>query len=386
MRIVILGSTGSIGTQTLEVVRGLGNIEVAALTAHSNIDLLEQQIAEFRPKVAAVYDEAAALELARRVGPVCEVLSGPDGIVAVAENGDGLVVNALVGSAGVLPTIAAINAGCNIALANKETLVCAGEIIMPLAKAKGVAILPVDSEHSAIFQCLQGNGDNKPHKIYLTASGGPFRGYTLSQLEKVTVEDALRHPNWSMGRKVTIDSATMMNKGLEVIEAGWLFDAAAEEIEVLVHPQSVVHSMVEFADGQIVAQLGPPDMRLPIQYALTYPHRASNTFSRLNFAKSNTLTFETPNFEAFPCLRLAYEAYKAGGMLPNVLNAANEVALEMFLAKKISFLDIAKIIDGTISAYTCEYNGNNAIDIDGILEVEKWARGMALKAVRGKPR
>jgi len=383
MKIVILGSTGSIGTQTLEAVRNLGNIEVFGLTAYSNIDLLEQQIIEFKPKVAAVYDEAAALELSRRVGSACEILTGSNGIIAVASVGANcvrpLVLNALVGSSGVLPTIAAIKAGSNIALANKETLVCAGEIIMSLAKAKGVSIIPVDSEHSAIFQCLQGNDGNRLNKIYLTASGGPFRGYSASQLEKVTVEGALRHPNWSMGHKVTIDSATMMNKGLEVIEAGWLFDASPDEIEVLVHPQSVVHSMVEFADGQVIAQLGPPDMRLPIQYALTYPNRVTNTFSRLDFTKSSTLTFEVPDFEAFPCLRLAYEAYKAGGMLPNVLNAANEVAVELFLAKKISFLDIARIIDGTISAYTCVNDGNNAIDIDGVLEVEKWARQTALK-------
>jgi len=379
MKIVVLGSTGSVGTQTLEVVRNLGYIEVTALAAHSNIDLLEHQIAEFEPKLAAVYDGVKAMELKRRVGRTCEVLAGMDGLVAAAaESAAQLVVNALVGSIGLLPTVAAIKAGKDIALANKETLVCAGEIIMPMAKAANVKILPVDSEHSAIFQCLQGNVDNSPRKIYLTASGGPFRGYARSQLEKVSVADALNHPNWAMGRKITIDSATMMNKGLEVIEASRLFGLAVDQMEVLVHPQSVIHSMVEFADGQVLAQLGPPDMRLPIQYALTYPDRKPNNFNRLDFAKINTLTFEPPNNEFFPCLALAYEAYKQGGMQPNVLNAANETAVQMFLDEKIPFLDISRIIDRTICAYN-GHNGNNMLDIENILETERWARDFAHK-------
>ena len=368
MRIAILGSTGSIGTQTLEVARAL-NIEIAALTAHSNVDLIAAQIAEFKPKLAVMFDEAAALELKKRVD--IEVLAGMDGLVAAAWIDCNVVVNALVGNVGLLPTVAAINAGRDVALANKEVLVCAGEIIMPLAKARNVSILPVDSEHSAISQCLE--GVNAPRRIYLTASGGPFRSFTAAQLADVTLEDALKHPNWSMGRKITIDSATMMNKGLEVIEARWLFGLDAGDISVLVHPQSIVHSMVEFADGQILAQLGPPDMRLPIQYALTHPRRVTANFKRLDFSGNINLTFEQPDWENFPCLGLAYDALRTGGLVPTVLNAANEAAVQMFLDKKIPFTGIGKIIDGTISAY----NGNDAVDIENILEAENWARMFA---------
>ena len=372
MKIAILGSTGSIGTQTLEVVRNLGNIEVVALTAHRNAEALEKQIAEFKPKLAAVYDEKAAMHLSSVNNT--EILTGLDGIAAAAAISEAdLVVNALVGNIGLLPTLSAIKAGKDIALANKETLVCGGEIIMPLADKHGVNILPIDSEHSAIFQCIQTSAGNTAERIYLTASGGPFRGYTKEKLAAVSLSDALNHPNWVMGKKITIDSATLMNKGLEVIEAKWLFGLHHDKIEVLVHPQSIVHSMVEFADGQILAQLGPPDMRLPIQYALTHPKRKNSNFSRLNFAEHSSLTFEQPDYKNFPCLALAYEALKTGGLYPTILNAANEAAVDMFLDEKISFTDIASITDRTISSY----NGHNIVDIDNILEVETWAKQFA---------
>jgi len=374
MKISVLGSTGSIGTQTLEVAQNLG-VEVVALTAHSNIDLLETQIAKFKPKMVAVYDEAQAIELKRRIAGT-EVLAGMDGVVAAASLTEpDTVVNALVGNVGLLPTVAAIKAGKDVALANKEVLVCGGEIIMAMASAQGVKILPIDSEHSAIFQCLMDG--NKPRCIYLTASGGPFRGFSAEQLAKVSLSDALKHPNWVMGRKITIDSATMMNKGLEVIEARWLFGLEAAQINVFVHPQSIIHSMVEFVDGQILAQLGPPDMRLPIQYALTYPVRTKTSFKRLDFKQHSTLTFEHPDFNNFPCLRLAYEAIEAGSLVPTVLNAANEMAVQMFLDEKIHFTDIAKIIDKTISAY----NGKHAVNIENILQVEKWAKNFAEREV-----
>ena len=380
MKIAVLGSTGSIGTQTLEVVRGLGNIEIVALAAHSNIDLIERQIGEFKPKIAAIYDENAAISLKKRVGGEVEVVAGMEGLKQAASMAEaGLVVNAVVGNIGLLPTIAAIEAGKNVALANKEVLVCGGEVIMPMAAAQDVAILPVDSEHSAIFQCLANNRE-KPARLYLTASGGPFRGHSAAELANVTVAEALKHPNWAMGHKITIDSATMMNKGLEVIEARWLFDVSPEAISVVVHPQSVIHSMVEFSDGQILAQLGPPDMRLPIQYALTHPKRRPNAFGRLDFTRHVSLTFEPPDFASFPCLRLAYEALEVGGLMPTVLNAANEVAVAAFLAEKIPFNSISAIIDRTI----CAYNGNtnrDCVDIDNILEVEKWAKEFAGKEV-----
>jgi len=271
-----------------------------------------------------------------------------------------------------MPTAAAIRAGTDVALANKEVLVCGGEVIMPLAAKHGARIIPVDSEHSAIFQCLTG-GVNPPHRLYLTASGGPFRNHTAAELANVTVADALKHPNWVMGRKITVDSATMMNKGLEVIEARWLFDVTAEQISVLIHPQSVIHSMVEFADGQIMAQMGAPDMRLPIAYALTHPNRAANPFARLDFHKFNTLTFEQPDMTRFGCLRLAYEVLQAGGMYPAVLNAANEAAVQAFLDEKLAFNRIEDIISRTITAY----NDNTAVTIENIPEVEKWARKFA---------
>ncbi|MCL2576406.1 MAG: 1-deoxy-D-xylulose-5-phosphate reductoisomerase [Defluviitaleaceae bacterium] len=365
--IVILGSTGSIGTQTLDVVRSLG-LTVYALTAHSNVDLMEAQIREFSPKLAVMYDEAAAIELKKRIGGLCEINHGIDGIIDAATCRPSIVVNSLVGSIGLLPTIAAIKAGNTIALANKETLVCAGEIIMPLARKHNVDILPLDSEHSAIFQCLD---DNKPKRLLLTASGGPFRGRSLEEMHNVTVEQALAHPNWSMGKKISIDSATMMNKGLEVIEARWLFDVPQDNIDVVIHPQSIVHSMVEFNDGQVIAQLGAPDMRLVIQYGLTYPTRLPNNFGRLDFSKQFSLDFSPPDMVNFSCLRLAYDVLRKGGLYPAILNAANEAAVDAFLDKKIGFTDIPMIIENALSAYTDECR---LVDVDAILHAQNWAK------------
>ncbi|MCL2236300.1 MAG: 1-deoxy-D-xylulose-5-phosphate reductoisomerase [Defluviitaleaceae bacterium] len=372
MKISILGSTGSIGRQTLEVVENLTHdYQVEALTAHSNVDLLEAQVKKFQPSLAVLWGEADALELKRRVGSICEVAYGMEGLKQAASlPAVDLVVNSVVGNVGLLPTMSALEAGKPVAIANKEVLVTAGEIIMPLARAKGVHILPVDSEHSAIFQCLAGSAQ-PPAKIYLTASGGPFRGKTKAEMAGVTVEQALAHPNWAMGQKISIDSATMMNKGLEVIEAKWLFDLRPDQIHVLVHPQSIIHSMAEFEDGQIMAQLGAPDMRLAIQHAITHPNRLPNPFKRLDFSVHNNLTFAQPDFENFPCLALAYQALEAGGHYPTVLNAANEEAVAAFLAKKISFLDIPAIIDRALSAYTDESKG---LTIDSILEADAWAR------------
>jgi len=374
LKISLLGATGSIGTQTLDVAQNLG-LDVVCLTAHSNIDLLEEQIRKFSPSLAVVYDENAALELKKRVGGMIEVAAGMEGLKQAASlSAADVVVNALVGNVGLLPTVAALEAGKTLALANKEVLVCAGEVVMPLAKKNGVEIMPIDSEHSAIFQCLAGT--NRPQKIYLTASGGPFRGKTKADMAHVTPDEALAHPNWSMGAKISIDSATMMNKGLEVIEARWLFDIPAGQIDVLVHPQSVIHSMVEFEDGQILAQLGAPDMRLVIQYALTHPRRAANNFNRLDFAKHNNLTFTAPDMHNFPCLALAYAALEKGGLYPTVLNASNEAAVAAFLNKEISFLDIPAIIDKTMDAY----NENNLmVNIDNILAAEAWAKDFVTK-------
>ena len=345
-KIAILGSTGSIGTQTLEVVRANKDIEVTALAAGSNIDLLEKQIREFSPKIAAVWNEEKAKELKDRVRDLdIRVESGMDGLLAVeTELGAEIVVTAVVGMIGIRPTIAAMNAGKDIALANKETLVTAGHIIMSLAKEKHVRILPVDSEHSAIFQSLNGETGNKIHKILLTASGGPFRGWTREQMKGVQVEDALKHPNWTMGRKITIDSSTLVNKGLEVMEAKWLFDVELDQIQVVVHPQSVIHSMVQYEDGAIIAQLGTPDMKLPIQYALYYPERRFLRGMRLDFYKLGQMTFEAPDMETFEGLKFALEAMRRGGNIPTVFNAANEKAVAMFLERRIAFLDIPDII------------------------------------------
>ncbi len=351
--IAILGSTGSIGTQTLEVVRENQDIRVAALAAGNNIVLLEQQIREFAPKTAAVWTEEKAKELRERVKDLpVKIVSGMDGLleISVLEETD-ILVTAIVGMIGIRPTIAAIRAGKDIALANKETLVTAGHIIMPLAKEHHVSILPVDSEHSAIFQSLQGNEKNSIKKILLTASGGPFRGRKREELANIQVEDALKHPNWEMGRKITIDSSTMINKGLEVIEAKWLFDVDFDQIQVVVQPQSVIHSMVEYEDGAVIAQLGTPDMKLPIQYALYYPKRRNLPGDRLDFWKLTELTFEQPDLETFYGLRLAYEAGRAGGTMPTVFNAANERAVSLFLDRKIKYLEIPEIIHYCMDAH-----------------------------------
>ncbi len=345
-KIAILGSTGSIGTQTLEIVREQGDLQVTALAAGSNITLLEKQIRQFRPVLAAVWEEEKARDLKERVKDLdIEILSGMEGLIAVAVQEESeILVTAIVGMLGLRPTVAAIQAGKTIALANKETLVTAGHLIMPLAKEYGVSILPVDSEHSAIFQSLNGERENQISRILLTASGGPFRGKTREELQQVTLEDALKHPNWSMGKKITVDSATLVNKGLEVMEAKWLFDVDLDQIQVLVHPQSVIHSMVEYEDGAVIAQLGTPDMRLPIQYALYYPKRKSLSGKRLDFFELGNLTFEKPDMETFEGLSLAMQAMRRGGNLPTVFNAANERAVAMFLNKEIGFWDITEII------------------------------------------
>jgi len=357
-KIAILGSTGSIGTQTLEVVRANKDIEVTALAAGSNIDLLEKQIREFSPKIAAVWNEEKAKELKDRVRDLdIRVESGMEGLLAVAtELGAEIVVTAVVGMIGIRPTIAAMNAGKDIALANKETLVTAGHIIMSLAKEKHVRILPVDSEHSAIFQSLNGETGNKIHKILLTASGGPFRGWTREQMKGVQVEDALKHPNWTMGRKITIDSSTMVNKGLEVMEARWLFGVEMDQVQVVVQPQSVIHSMVEYEDGAVIAQLGTPDMKLPIQYALYYPERRFLAGDRLDFAKLAQITFEAPDFENFHGLSLAYKAGRRGGTLPTVFNAANERAVQKFLDREIGYLTITDMIEAAMEHHTVKEN------------------------------
>ena len=348
--IAILGSTGSIGTQTLEVVRAQQDIKVTALSAGDNIDLLEQQIREFKPVLAAVKTEEKAKELALRISNLdIPVLSGMDGLMAVAcEEKAEVLVTAIVGMLGIRPTIAAIEAGKDIAL------VTAGHIIMPLAKKCGVRILPVDSEHSAIFQSLNGEKEhgNKIDKILLTASGGPFRGMTREQLSQVRLEDALKHPNWVMGRKITIDSATLVNKGLEVMEAKWLFDVELDQIQVVVHPQSVIHSMVQYEDGAIIAQLGTPDMKLPIQYALYYPERRFLRGMRLDFYKLGQMTFEAPDMDTFEGLKFALEAMRRGGNIPTVFNAANEKAVAMFLERRIAFLDIPDIIASAMEEIT----------------------------------
>ena len=345
-KIGILGSTGSIGTQTLEIVRTNKDIEVTALAAGSNIELLERQIREFKPELAAVWNPDRAAELRDRVRDLdVKVLSGMDGLLAAAsEPRSEILVTAVVGMIGVLPTIEAIKAGKDIALANKETLVTAGHIIMPLAREKQVKILPVDSEHSAIFQSLQGGQQRTLRKILLTASGGPFRGKKKEELENIQVEDALKHPNWEMGKKITIDSSTMINKGLEVIEAKWLFGVTVDQIQVVVQPQSIIHSMVEYEDGAVIAQLGTPDMKLPIQYALYYPERRFLPGKRLDFGELSAITFERPDMETFYGLQLAFEAGRRGGSLPTVFNAANERAVALFLKRKIRYLQIPEII------------------------------------------
>ena len=368
-KIAILGSTGSIGTQTLEVVRENKDIEVLGLAAGNNIKLLERQIREFHPKMAAVWTEERAKELRENVKDLdIKIVSGMEGLIelSVMEESE-ILVTAIVGMIGIRPTIEAIKAGKDIALANKETLVTAGHIIMPLAKEYQVAILPVDSEHSAIFQSLQGGQGKALHKILLTASGGPFRQKTREELLNIQVEDALKHPNWEMGRKITIDSSTLVNKGLEVIEAKWLFDVSLDQIEVVVHPQSIIHSMVEYVDGAIIAQLGTPDMKLPIQYALYYPERRFLPGDRLDFAALSKLTFEKPDMETFYGLRLAFEAGKEGGSLPTVFNAANELTVSKFLDRKIKYLEIPEIIEHCMQAHKTIADPS----VDEILQTEQ---------------
>lgn len=346
-RIGVLGSTGSIGTQTLEIVRNNKDLQVTALAAGTSVTLMEQQIREFLPQLAVMWTEEAARDLKERVADLpVKVLCGMDGLLTLAAMEDmDILVTAIVGMIGIRPTIAAISAGKTIALANKETLVTAGHIIMPLAAEKKVPILPVDSEHSAIFQSMNGENRKRVSKILLTASGGPFRGKKREELADITVEDALKHPNWSMGRKITVDSSTLVNKGLEVIEAKWLFNVEPENIQVVVQPQSVIHSMVEYEDGGIMAQLGTPDMKLPIQYALTYPQRRNLPGERLDFSKLTDITFEKPDPDTFRGLSLAYQAGREGGSMPTVFNAANEKAVAMFLNRKIGYPDIPRIIE-----------------------------------------
>ena len=352
-KIAILGSTGSIGTQTLEVARENGDLQITALAAGNNIELLEKQIREFHPGLVAVWKEEKAKELKDRVKDLdVKVVCGMDGLLEVAtEPSSEILVTAIVGMIGIRPTIAAMKAGKDIALANKETLVTAGHIIIPLAKECNVQILPVDSEHSAIFQCLNGEHRSQLKKILLTASGGPFRGKKKEELKHVQVEDALKHPNWSMGRKITIDSATLVNKGLEMMEARWLFGVEPKDIQIVVQPKSIIHSMVEFVDGAVIAQLGTPDMKLPIQYALYYPDRKYLPGDRLDFWSLNQITFEKPDMENFPGLKLAFDAAAAGGSMPTVFNAANERAVALFLAKKIRFLEIYDVIAGAMEAH-----------------------------------
>ena len=356
-KISILGSTGSIGTQTLEVVENLGDIRVAAITGNKNIALLEKQARKFQPELVAVMDAENAKALQSRLSDTkIRIVSGMDGLVEAATYEDvDTVVTSVVGNVGLQPTFAAIRAGKNIALANKETLVSAGQLVMDFAKQHHVRIYPVDSEHSAIFQSLQGNADNRISRILLTASGGPFRGKKREELEHVTAADALAHPNWHMGKKITIDSATLMNKGLEVMEAKWLFDVDVDQIEVLVHPQSIVHSAVEYEDGAIIAQMGEPDMRIPIQYALTYPKRAKSPFPRVDFSVRSHLTLKT------------------GGTMPAVLNGANEIAVARFLKGELAFLQIPSLIERTMDAYTVKYK----YTLEDLLEADAWASAYA---------
>ncbi|MBE5952754.1 MAG: 1-deoxy-D-xylulose-5-phosphate reductoisomerase [Lachnospiraceae bacterium] len=372
--IAIIGSTGSIGTQTLDIVRENKDLKVVAISAGSNTALLEKQAREFMPDIVGIWDEDKAKQLRVALSDVnIRVVSGMEGLIEIATYEESqILVTAIVGMIGIRPTIEAIKAGKDIALANKETLVTAGHIIMPLAKEMGVSILPVDSEHSAIFQCIHGETNmgvnNKISRLLITASGGPFRGRKRDELKDVTVEDALKHPNWAMGRKITIDSATLVNKGLEVIEAKWLFDIEPDNIEVVVQPQSIIHSMVEFEDGSVKAQLGTPDMKLPIQYALYYPERRYLPGDRLDFTKMNGIIIDEPDCETFFGLNFAYNAIKAGGSMPTVFNAANEKAVALFLDKKIKFLQIYEIIDACMKAHTIIDNPK----LEEILSTEQW--------------
>lgn len=381
-KIAILGSTGSIGTQTLDIVREQGDIQVVAMAAGSNISLLEAQMREFKPSLVSVWDEKKASELRTNTKDLgIKIVSGMEGLLEVSVIPESeILVTAIVGMLGIRPTIAAIKAGKKIALANKETLVTAGHIIIPLAKEYKVPILPVDSEHSAIFQSLQGAGDNKISRILLTASGGPFRGKKADELKNIQVEDALKHPNWSMGRKITIDSSTLVNKGLEVMEAKWLFDVALDQIQVVVHPQSVIHSAVEYQDGAVIAQLGTPDMRLPIQYALYYPERRNLSGRRLDLFEIADLTFEKPDTDTFRGLALAYQAMEKGGNIPTVYNAANEKAVSLFLDRKISYPEITELIEACME--NAEFIDHP--DVDEILGTEAAAYEFIEKKMSAK--
>ena len=382
--ISILGSTGSIGTQTLDVLRRLKkytdyDIKVSALSANKNIELLEEQILEFKPNFVVVMDEERAIKLKKRISyENINILSGVDGLIKISTLDEiDTVVTSVVGNIGLEPTLEAIKAYKNIALANKETLVSAGKLVMDLAYKKNINIFPVDSEHSAVFQCLQGNKENEISKLILTASGGAFKDKSLYELKNIEIEDALKHPNWTMGKKITIDSSTLMNKGLEVIEAMWLFNINFDKIEVVIHPQSIIHSAVEFNDGSIIAQMGERDMKLPIQYALLYPKRVNTNLPRLDFFKNNNLTFEKPNLDIFKCLKLAFESIKKGGTMPTVLNAANEVAVERFLNKEISFLQIPDLIEKTMFSHKVIYN----YTLEDIMFADKNAREFAYNKI-----
>lgn len=377
--IAVLGSTGSIGTQTLDIVRNnTDELKIKVLAAGSNVELIEKQIREFKPEIAVLYNAEKANELKIKIADTgVKVLSGMDGMIEAATFDDvDTVVTSMVGMIGIKPTIAAIKAGKNIALANKETLVTAGHIIMPLIKEHKVSLLPVDSEHSAIFQSMNGENRKRISKILLTASGGPFRGKSYEELKNVTLEDALKHPNWAMGQKITVDSATLVNKGLEVMEAAWLFDVDVSMIQVVVHPQSVIHSMVEYEDTAVIAQLGCPDMRLPIQYALFYPDRRFLDAKKLDFFEMKSLTFEKPDMDTFKGLKFAMDAAEFGGSMPTVFNASNEEAVAMFLNKKIGFLDIYRIIEESMNRHTVISNP----DIDTVLSVERDTREFIRKS------
>lgn len=376
LRIAVLGSTGSIGKNTLEVVRNLNKnsypVSVKYISANSNVELLVSQIEEFKPKAAVIFNMQSFNDLkSRSLNHKCEILCSQEGINEIASRDDfELVVNALVGFSGLIPTIEAIKNGKDIALANKESLVVAGELINSmLAKSKS-RLLPIDSEHSAILQCLQGEPITEVTKLILTASGGPFREFTKEALAGVTVAQALKHPNWVMGNKITIDSATLMNKGFEIIEAKWLFNIEAENIEVLIHPQSIIHSMVEFSDGSVKAQMGVPDMKVPIQYALTYPSRVASDFPRIDFKSLKNLTFDKPDFEKFECLKLTYDVIKAGGSYPVVLNGANEAAVDLFLKEKIRFTDIPALIKGAMD----KHENHISPDLSNIIDIDNWSR------------
>lgn len=373
-KISILGSTGSIGTQSLDVIRNIEGFKVVGLSTNSSIELLYKQIVEFNPRLVSV----GSLEAREKL--ICilkdndiagvEVYCGLDGLNEIARDESDILITSVVGMVGLMPTLEAIKKGKKIAIANKETLVTAGELVIREAKKRNIEILPVDSEHSAIFQCLNGENRDEIERLILTASGGPFRGKTTDELKSITVKQALNHPNWSMGSKITIDSATLMNKGLEIIEAKWLFDMELDRIDAIVHPQSIIHSMVEFVDGSIIAQMGMPDMRVPIQYALTYPKRVKNSVEKLDFLKLKALTFEEPDSDTFKSLRLAKDAIRSGGTMPSVLNAANEVAVELFLREKIKFLDIADSVETAMDSHALKGNP----ELEDIIESDRWAR------------